>query len=279
MFKTSFFLKNFFLVILIAMTVSCREEVAGWSSLSVEEQASLTERAKANCLTDNSVGYNNFKSTSDDNFATTTYNRGQGFFHQYKLDTAEISKSDIQIWKQDPNGVIYFYITETPIGGTASSYFLKVKDSENDDMIDQLKIDQCARYYTSASIGEDGPLTVVLDYTTPTASDSFNYIDTYTLGFNKFAFMAAYQMTRKEITKDIAGTVVGTAKVYTATYVDKDYPAFGSNNYADTTFYTQKFCELALKPGETVFRLFRDLKGFSSLTCTSSVPAEWDLSI
>lgn len=259
---------------MILLTAACREEVQGWDLLSQEEKDEITTRAKERCNETNAAPKVGFKETSGGIFDSTSYQRNYGYINKLMKDSAEVSSVDLRVWKQDTtNNVLYFYVTEK-VGATENSYFLKVNQVQNEEIIDDLVADYCDNsLYSSLSADEDGPMVVTYVYDKTTTSLK-TYTDTYTFQFSNLAFMGAYSLARKIQTKDSAGTVTATEN-YTSTYVQQTYNWNFSAAYTD---YTQSFCELA-EETTGVYRFSKSVIGFKLGTCSTTLPAGWDLSV
>lgn len=270
-------MNKLFLLLCLVLISACREEVSKWDELSQDEQSYLRERARIRCIDDSNLGYSNFKKISEDSFSSAAYARGKGFLNKFMQGESEVSNTDIRVWKQDSStNTLYFYVTKTNSDGSNDNYFLRTNLVQNDEMIDDLQTDQCAKTYDS-SIGSSGPLSVVYEYSSSIVSGSNDFTDTYRLTFSEPVFMAGFHLTRKMVTRDSDGDETAT-KNYSSTFTTKTYESdFSSTDYTNTTYYSQKFCDLDYEVGST-YRFSQSEIGFKK-TCVTTLPAGWDLTI
>jgi hypothetical protein len=271
-------LKNYFFLLFLTLIIACREEVEGWNSLSPDEQEEISSRALRNCLSSNAAYYEEFISDSSKTYELSTYERGKGFLHEFKLDSTTLHSVELRVWR-NASEEIYFYVTESDESGSVASYFLRVEKTQNEEMINQFKTDHCEKYYSSVSISDGGPLVVKLEYDVAAGSDSKEYTDTYTFNFSKLAFLGNYFLERKVITKD-SEDVQTESKSYSSTFSSKTYSSdFPTTDFSDSDEYEQNFCELIPESGQSVFRLTEETIGFNNKNCSTSLPADWNLEI
>lgn len=261
---------------LVLLGVSCKEEtIQSYNNLTAAEQQAIRDRAKQKCLDTYTSIYDRFKTNSGNVFSSSDYNRGKGFYFEYKVNTDVKRKADIRVWKRTSTD-LYFYITETNL--TAKSFFLKVSRVENEDMIDDILTDHCSepKIYTSGSSSTGGPLTITYEYEIPNAPNDDRYTDVYSFPFTELAFFTNYRQNRtlKVIKSD--DTVESTTS-YVSTLATKTF-TFNSNNYADTSYYVQSFCNIKKDASANKYRLPKELYGFE-FECEPALPGGWDLSI
>lgn len=259
---------------MIFTLVSCKQEVAGWDALSTTERDYIRNQARLKCLQTYEPYFKTYKKNSEKVFSSYDFRRGKGYYHELKEGDSIKKKVDFRIWKQSSNE-IYFYVTENVLG--THSYFLRIQHHENDDMIEQLRKDHCdnqSKIFTSSSVGSQGPLSVRKEYILPNAPNTDHYNDSYTFNFNELAYFATYTLKRTLEVKDSEDKVISTTN-YTSSWTGKDYE-FTSSNANDSSYYTQKFCELDL----TSLQLpFNSEIGYGIVCNSTTVPGDWDLSI
>jgi hypothetical protein len=288
-------LKNIVFLLLIVLTSACKKTTSQFENLSQADQDYIRNYASAQCRSKYSASFNNYKTTSAESWNSDSFRRGDGYFQQYLDGASAITTVDIRVWNVIGND-IYFYVTET-IASSGTNYFLKLNLVTNAEIIDDLAEDHCMKAYTKSSVGSSGPMTIAMDYVKANTTNSAHYDhykDTYTLDFSRPAYLGPYKVTRTITTKDTngsGGTVIGTAKTYTTTYVAKAYVFTEDALYnaidpnTSEPYYTQNFCEPAITSGESVYRLSTTSSpstiykfGFN-YTCTpTTIPAGWDLS-
>lgn len=265
---------------LLLILSSCKsEEIQSYSKLTPDEQAAIRTRGTQLCLDTNTVIYNRFKSRSASMFTSSIFNRGDGFEFLFKNGTTTESTVEIKVWKQTATE-IFFYITDED---APSDYFLRVQNTDNDQMIDDLLAVHCSRpiIYTS-STGENGPLTMTNDYEIPRAPNNEIFKDTYTMPFDYPAFFANYRIGRTKRVEDVDENQVGSTVTYTSTLTQKAY-TFASDNAQDSGEYTQKFCVFN-RGAAYRFARERNVEGFkidfTNLTdCPTTKPVAWNLTI
>lgn len=262
----------------LVLMVSCKsEEVQKFDELTPDEQAAVRTRGTALCLAANTVFYNLFKTISASVFTSDIFNRADGFEFLFKNGSTTERTVEIKVWKQTSTE-IYFYITDDKAAG---DYFLRVQDTDNEQMIDDLLVAHCTRptIYTS-TIRDNGPLVTINEYELLSAPNTEIYKDTYTMPFDYPAFFANYHINRTKRVEDADENQVGSTITYTSTLSLKNY-TFASDNAEDSSEYNQKFC--VFNRGEAYrFARERNVEGFkidlSSLTdCPSTKPVTWDL--
>lgn len=268
------------LLSLLTIAVACKsEEIQKFDELTDAEQAAIRTRGTALCLSANTAIYNRFKTRSASMFTSGIFNRGDGFEFLFKNGATTERTVEIKVWKQTATE-IFFYITDDQAPG---DYFLRVQNTDNDQMIDDLLTVHCTRpiIYTS-STGDNGPLTMTNDYEIPRAPNSEIFKDTYTMPFDYPAFFANYRIGRTKRVEDADDNQVGSTVTYTSTLTQKAY-TFASDNAEDSAEYNQKFCVFNRGTGYR-FARERNVEGFkidySNLTdCPITKPVAWDLTI
>lgn len=271
---------KFILLSLLAILISCKsEEIQSFSKLTPDEQAAIRTRGTQLCLDTNTVIYNRFKSRSASMFTSSIFQRGDGFEFLFKNGATTERTVEIKVWKQTATEM-FFYITDDQAPG---DYFLRVQNTDNDQMIDDLLAIHCRRpvLYTS-SVGTNGPLTMVNDYELPKAPNTEVYKDTYTMPFDYPAFFANYRIGRTKSVEDVNDDPVGSAVTYTSTLTAKSY-TFNTDNAEDDREYNQKFCVFNRGTGYQ-FARERNVEGFkidfTNLTvCPTTKPVAWNLTI
>jgi hypothetical protein len=272
-------LKKLIFPLLILLSTSCKKTVHAWNELSDAERTEINNRAQQNCVATNAAAYEAFLDSSDETFASASFARGVGYERQYKLEgsTNAADTYTMKVWKQDStNGVLYFYVTQSVSTGGEESYFLRIKRTDNEALINQLKSDHCGAVYTSMTTGETGPMSLVYDYNSPNGANTTYFTDTYTFNFTDLGFMGGLRLKRKLVVKDTAGTPQSTT-IYDSTVAQKLF-SFPTTDYTNVA-YTQNFCEL----NYSTYALSANKLGFANLSCQTTVPAvpgdEWNLSI
>ena len=277
--------------LLLAFTfVSCNEKVIeSYDDLTPDEQEEIRNYSYLRCKSQYQSIYDRFKNTSNEVFDSSSFDRENGFYFEYKQGTASDvkKKMDIRIWKRDGTlDEIYFYITDVVLG--SESYFLRLTRSENEEMIDDLLEDHCLRplIYTSSS-ADYGPLSISYSYDKINAPNTDSYVDVYSLPFSNPAFFANFRISRKVTTTDSNGDAVGTAVSYSSTLISKTYSFDSYTDPSDSSRYTQKFCnpatESAVVNGATVnvFRFSQDTSffGFKIDCVEGTAPVGWNLTL
>ncbi len=279
-------MKKIFFFIVMSFLLSCvQEEVESFNDLSPSEQEAIRQNSYLKCIAQFQTIYNRFKNNSNQVFDSTSYDREDGFYFEYKLATEVKKKLDIRVWKRDANaGDLYFYITDTQIG--SENYFLRVTRSQNETMIDDLLEDHCRKpsVYTSSS-GDSGPLSIKFEFERSNAPNIDAYTDTFSLPFSSLAVFANFTIVRKITTKNSNGETVGSAQNFSSSLVSKSYNFEGYTDPTDGSRYTQKFCDVVT---ETVVinGVTKNAYRFSQVpsnlgyrfSCTEgAVPAGWNL--
>lgn len=260
-----------------------------WDKLTPAQRAELAARGKKECEASYKSTYNNFKNTSSGVFTASNYERGRGFYHEYKVDKDVKRKIDIRIWKQDVNNrVIYFYVTETNLG--TNSYFLKITQAENEAMIDDLYSDHCDKTALKVTTGSSGPAKAVQEYNEPNSPNTDEYTDTFTYNFNYLAYFANFNLARDVKTVTTSGSTVGSVVKYTSSLVAKNY-TFEEASYTakrDNNFvYSQKFCTIKENIDGNKYRVAKEPNTFgyvlkensidATKLCETTKPADWNL--
>jgi hypothetical protein len=226
----------FFIVTLLLVLVACQTEEGIYDSLSEDEKAVVRARGTQECLNKSTLLFKSWKTTSNEIFTSSSYQRGNGFYYLQKKAGADERSIDIQIWKQTSTD-IYFYIKDNR---ASSNYFLRLSKSVNETMIDHLLEAHCARssrlYVTSSVSGSSATFTYEHEYAGDPTDEQ--YSDVYPLSFSYPALFAAYQIQRTVKQLDDDDRQVGSAVSYTSSLTSKSV-TFSSDNYSD---YTQKFC-------------------------------------
>lgn len=269
-------LKILLLPLMLLSLVSCREEVSGWDGLTQAERDYLREQAQIQCKANNTVNFNNFKKRSAQIFTSSGYNRGNGFYHEYKEGDSVKKKIDFRVWKRTPTDM-YFYVTENFLGTT--NYFLRLRLVDNEDLIDQLLEDYCAkeRVFTTSSVGTYGPLSVRKDYVIPNPPHRDEYSDSYTFNFDQPAYFATFTLKRTVKVLDNEGKEV-EKQSYSSSWTAKNY-TFESNDPTNSTYYSQRFCEL--QPGNVKLPFEGEI-GYPiqrAADCSNAIPGDWNLAI
>lgn len=276
--------------------ISCEKNIAAWDKLTAQEKQEVLDRNKAKCLTDFTPYYNNFKKTSGDLFDQgSSYKRGTGFYHEYKVGTEVKRKVDIRVWKKDSNNrVLYFYVTETQLG--TDSYFLRISETENEEMIGDLLKDQCSKAALTVTTGKSGPARAISEYEVSNAPNTDRYKDTFTYPFNTLAYFANFHLNRNVKTVNSKGEIVGTAIDYVSTFTGKDITfsndPYNGKNAQGNFIYTQKFCTIRqdisnTNPPTNYYRVSKENNTFgyrfrqdvddASKTCDDALPVDWSL--
>jgi hypothetical protein len=283
---------------LLSGLIACKESISDYDKLSTNDQLYIRTLSAIQCREKFAQTFKNFKDTSAKAWDLNNgYKRGNGFHQEFLEGTAALSKVDFKIWKVDSTD-IYFYVTESA-SSVESSYFLKLSRVQNEDMITDLAEDFCTKNYTGNTSGASGPVTINQEFTrtnTVNTNHTDHYVDVYTIGFDRPAYIGPYNVTRTVTTTDrvaSGGTVIGTAKSFKTTMAAQTYVFTDNAQYNTLTYYVQNFCEPVDTTGEGVFRLYKrpansDMTATSStifrfgynFTCTpTTIPAGWDLTI
>lgn len=275
------------LLLLVVIVTSCKEEeIQSFDSLTPEEQDAIRNMSYQRCVSEFSQTYQNFKDDSSGVFTSTTYERGYSWKFEYKLSSTVLRTMDVRVWRQAPNetpAAIYFHVTDRPQGGTGDvDYFLKITQTQNEAMIDQLLQDHCRKpAVMTITSSSDGPANASYQFTTTSTS---RYTDNYILYFTHLAFFANYNFSRKYEILDSEGNVTSTSN-YTSTFTPQGVYAFPTTDYENTTHYpSQKYCTVALN-GDGLYR-FEDsgtigyiINTSDAAQCASSIPGTWSLTI
>lgn len=248
-----------------------------YDQLTQAEQDAIRERAKEKCLETNTPHYARYKIKSGEVFASSAYQREDGYYFEYKLNTEVKKKIDVRVWKQDADEM-YFYVTDTVL--SSDSYFLRIKKTENEDMISDILSDHCSdpKVYTASTSGT-GPVSVTYEYEKSNAPNTDEFKDVYSFRFAELAFFGSYRITRTLRTVNSEDAEVSKS-TYTSTLVYKAYD-FTSDNYSDTSKYTQKFCHVKEDDTAAKYRVSQKTEfiGFELECVLTTKPADWDLSI
>lgn len=276
-------MKIFFVsVFILLFGVACKqEELQVYDSLTGAEQAAIRLRGTAQCTETYTSIFNNWKTSSSDVFTSEYFQRGRGFYFVMKKGETEVYRTvDIQVWKQDSDE-IYFYILDSKV---SENYFLRIKKTDNDLMIDDLLFDFCQRpiVYT-ATTGDSGPLTVVNKYTLTRSPNYEEYDDTYSMPFTSLAYFANFRVQRAMRPYRSVDNVALTPENYTSTLTTKDV-TFASDDWSNAVLFTQRFCVVE-RVTRYQFAKERNVEGFKvDLTdtagdCPTTKPGDWDLTI
>lgn len=277
-------MKSIILIFALLLLASCEEEVQMYDRLTDAERRAIEQASELKCQSANSAKFTSFKNEAAKIFDSSSYDRGDGFYYEYKEGTTVKQKADIRVWKRDGTAnEVYFYITDTLLGAT--SYFVRVTQAVNEAMIDDLFADHClsgtSKIFT-ASIGTSSD-SVKYEYTVPNSPNKDEYIDSYTIPFSKPVFFANYQLNRTVTTKKLdSDTQVGNPVKYTSTLTAKAYDFDGHDVATNATYYTQKFCEIDfLSTGTPAnhYRVEKSTIGYRLTNCQATVPVGWDLTI
>lgn len=270
----------------LLLLASCEEEVQMYDKLTAAERRAIEQASELKCQSANNAKYTTFKNEAAKIYDSSSFDRGDGFYYEYKEGNVVKQKADIRVWKRDGTAnEVYFYITDTLIG--ASSYFVRVTQAVNEAMIDDLFADHCLsgtnKIFTS-TIGSSS-LSVKYEYTVPNSPNKDELIDSYTIPFAKPVFFANYQLNRTVTTKKLdGGAQVGNPVKYASTLTNKSYDFDGHDVATNSTYYTQKFCEIDFLSSGSPASHYRVEKygsaiGYRLTNCTTTVPVGWDLTI
>ncbi len=269
------------LFFILIVSLSCKqEEIQAFNELTEQEQDVIRSRGTAQCNANYSVVFNRWKTMSADVFTNSSYQRGRGFNFVFKKADASIRTVDIQVWKQDSDE-IYFYVIDSV---ASDNYFLRIKKTDNELMIDDLLEAFCSRpiLYTS-STGDSGPLTMLNEYTLTRSPNYEEIDDTYSMPFTSLAYFANFRLRRVLKTIRTTDNVLLTTDTYTSTLTNKDL-TFASNDWSNATYFSQRFCVIKR---DTKYRFGRErnVEGFkidltdTAGTCPTAKPGDWDLTI
>lgn len=264
---------------LILLGLSCKqEEIASYDDLTDGEQAEIDRMGQEQCKTRVKANYDQFKSSSNAVFSSSSYNREDGFEYVLKNGTTAERTIQIKVWKQTATE-IFFYISDDKASG---DYFLRWQKTDNEQMIDDLKEAHCTRPAIYTSTVNSSTLTMKYEYTLQKAPDYEEYIDTYTMPFSQPAFFANYKIGRtKKLFND--DDVLQTTTTYTSTLTAKAFDFGTSDNPEDNSQYNQLFCTIPRGGSGYRFANERNVEGFkinlSGAECVTTKPAAWDMSI
>jgi hypothetical protein len=275
--------KSLLLIPIFALAVSCnQEEIQSYDKLTPSEQAAIRAMGQTQCLAKVQANYNAFKDTSDAIFASSSYERGDGYYFEFKTGTSVEKSVHIKVWKQTSTE-IYFYITDSRAGG---DYFLRYERTVNDQIITDLQTAHCLRPEIYSSNISSSTLTMSFaDYRIAEAPNYGVYTDTYTMPFTSPAFFANYNVTRTKKVVDSSDVIVEAAKTYTSAALVSKPVTYTSSNATDSTLYNQKFCVIHQGTDGYRFAQLRNVEGFeiqlsNTVECAiGTVPAGWNLTI
>ncbi len=228
------------LLSLLVLIAACGTNVPGWDSLSESEKAYIRTQAEAQCQVDFGPFYEDYKVTSGQFFGSADYIRNTVFTWSYKSGSAtgtELFTATFKVWKTNGTAV-YLYVTENLT--STFSYFLKITAAQNAVMIEQLKDDQCSRYYKSGTYSS--PNTIENFYDVSTAPTKDEVTDKTSFNHAYPAWLSAWDFTRTTKQKNADGTYTGTNKEYTSVFAQAADEDLGTSPY---TSYEQNFCEMS----------------------------------
>lgn len=256
------------------IAVSCKEEeIQKFNDLDSARQDAIRSRGTTICLNEKTAVFARFKERSNAVFTSSAYERGDGFEFILNNGTSNVNKIEIKIWKQTATA-IYFYISDDRSNG---DYFLRIRKTDNEEMIDDLLSLYCKRpqIYTS-SVGENGPLKMVYDHTLSRSSNFDVHKDSFTMPFSSLVFFANYQVSRTIKVEDVNRNMVSTTN-YTSTLNSKAY-TFVSDN---PELFEKKYCNLTRGSSGYRFASIRNVIGFNVdlTTCTDVLPGDWNITI
>lgn len=248
-----------------------------YDKLPPNEQAAISSMGNRQCLSKLAEAYGNWKSESATQVFSNTkaYKRNVGWKFTGKGDSGDIT-IDIGIWKRTATE-IYFLISDSR--ATFPSYFLRITQVENDEMIEDLKQAHCLRPEIYKSSINSSTLTMTNEYTLMIPPNKDVYTDVYSMSLKQLAFFANFNYTRTKKTYDVNDDQTGDTVSYNTAKLEplgRDYDTY--LNWSDPTRYTQKFCVIHnSEPYRFVKE--RNAVGFKILEsdCEDTPPAGWDL--
>lgn len=262
-------MKKVFFIFLLVLSSACQEEKGIWDELTGPEREAVRAEAEAACLSESSQRFTNFKTTSANTFSSSDWVRNKQWRHILKNGEVEDTRTDFQVWKQRATE-LYLWVKVTK-GSDVSDYFLRISQSENEDMIDDIRSNICSRTMSTTSTSNSGPVSAIKTYTQTAGSEKREFTDTYNFDFSYLAFFGAnHNLTRKIVTKKVSNDeVISTINLTSS---------FSSVTGADdlrvlyTDGYTQKFCEVSTLTSPYAIPYILN-------SCPTVLPGDWDLSI
>lgn len=263
------------LVPLLVISGACRKEKGIWDELTPAEQEAVRERARASCLRDSAETYADFRDASRGVFSSTAWQRNDAWRHQLKNGDTVETTHDVQVWKQTPTA-LYLVVTRTIGSASPETFFLRITDVANDDMIADLQRQVCLGQVRASGTG---PITVTADYTTTVTDGTRKTTDTYTFNRSLFAYAAtAWHVTRKIEARNAAGTVTSTTNLTSTFAARTDATALST----DPTTYGSHFCDVVEPTADTTDPELRYKVPYvvpEPAGCASTLPGDWDLAL
>ena len=228
------------LLSLLLFCSSCRKEVAGWDKLSADEQDYLRTRSRTTCLSNSAANFNTFKESSNNNFDSFSESKTWKIETKQKEGTTEtlVDTSYLSVWKKDTEA-LYFIWTNNKTS-PASIKFIKVIDTQNEEMISDLLWKKCALRdsYVITDSGSKLDVTLVGQKTNQTASayDLVGY--DFVLNYNLLAFLGSFQ--EKKIVKSYKNDGTLTKTVSYTTTLSTTSDAVLKESYTEYT--NSQFC-------------------------------------
>lgn len=266
---------NWLALLLLLTVCACRKEKGVWSELTPEEQAAVRERALNTCLRDSTETYDAFRDASSGVFTSTSWQRNDAWKHELKNGTTVDTTHDIQVWKQTPTE-LYLVVTRTVGATAAETYYLRITQAANDDMIEDLQRQVCNGQVSASGTN---PIVVKVDYETTVVGGSRETSDTYSFSGSFFAYAAtAWNVTRTVRALDSEGKVTSTTNL-TSTFTAVTNPTPLST---DPATYGNRFCDIVEPAADVSDPAIRYKVPYvvpEPSGCATTLPGGWDLTI
>ncbi len=263
-------MKHFFLIALLGLA-ACQEEKPIWDQLTELERDAVREEAERECTLANQSRFDAIKNSTGF-FQSTTWQRNKAFKHELKNGETVDTLNEIQVWKQDTAAnIVYLWVKQTK-GSDLDSFFIRITKTQHENMVDGLLKNLCARTITATS--STNPIPVTKSYTQTATPNKREFTDTYSIQLDETPFVGGtYRLTRKIVTKKIADDAVVSTLNLASTFTSVAEPeVLGSNPNSYATIY----CDL-VEPVVTVPATAYSLP--FAITCSSSLPGGWNLTI
>ncbi len=266
-----------FLALLGLACGACRKEEGIWDELSPAERAALRERALRDCISNSNARFSEFKDGVDALYTSASWQRNKAYKHELKNGETVDTTHNVQVWKQSASE-LYLVVTRTIGSNTPVTYFLRIPNATNDDILDDLQLEVCAQRATLVS-SSGSSMTVRKEYKQTVVGGTRETTDTYTMPYALSPYMGtAWRFTRKIVAKDTAGKVTSTTNLVSSW----NSVASPTPLNADPNTYGNFYCDIIEPAADAEFPDLRYKAPYlipEPSTCPTVLPAGWSLAL
>lgn len=238
-------MKILLILALISLLTACREEVAGWDSLTAEERLYIRSRARLECMSSSVSNFDQFMDSSEPNFTSLVRGDTWEIKHKRKIDSTETSleSSFLSVWNKTTSPNVLYLLWTNNDTSPAAIKFIKITDTTNEEMTKDLKWKKCGDKdnFTVSDASSYLTVTLPVEDTNVSSSGAKDTIERkFQFIYSNLAYLGNFAETKTKKVLNSSGTVTSTViDTYT---IARTTDAELETAYTNTKYDNAKYC-------------------------------------